>query len=101
VQEVVLYADMQCETCQKRVADIITKMNGKLVSVSFCSVEIRRYHVWLYVLHIIVKLLVDFNALCKNCFLQISIFLYLLCKKRLEKTERKRAVVLTVFVATV
>ncbi|KAH1094793.1 hypothetical protein AAZX31_14G148100 [Glycine max] len=29
VQEIVLSADMQCEKCQKRVADIITKMNGK------------------------------------------------------------------------
>ncbi|KAH1094012.1 hypothetical protein GYH30_039653 [Glycine max] len=27
--EIVLSADMQCEKCQKRVADIITKMNGK------------------------------------------------------------------------
>ncbi|XP_004497105.1 uncharacterized protein [Cicer arietinum] len=27
VQEVVLSADMQCEECQKRVSDIITKMN--------------------------------------------------------------------------
>ncbi|PNX97753.1 hypothetical protein L195_g020986, partial [Trifolium pratense] len=27
VQEVVLSADMQCESCQKRVSDIITKMN--------------------------------------------------------------------------
>ncbi|XP_057424944.1 uncharacterized protein LOC130718375 isoform X2 [Lotus japonicus] len=27
LQEVVLSADMQCEQCQKRVADIITKMN--------------------------------------------------------------------------
>ncbi|KAK8467353.1 hypothetical protein PHAVU_007G026200 [Phaseolus vulgaris] len=27
VQEVVLSADMQCEKCQKRVADIIAKMN--------------------------------------------------------------------------
>ncbi|KAL2583921.1 hypothetical protein AAZV13_14G100900 [Glycine max] len=26
--EIVLSADMQCEKCQKRVADIITKMNG-------------------------------------------------------------------------
>ena len=29
VQQVVLSADMQCEKCQKRVADILTKMNGK------------------------------------------------------------------------
>ncbi|KAH1265317.1 hypothetical protein GmHk_01G001046 [Glycine max] len=28
VQEVVLSADMQCEKCQKRVTDIIAKMNG-------------------------------------------------------------------------
>uniref|UniRef100_A0A0R0EB57 HMA domain-containing protein n=1 Tax=Glycine max TaxID=3847 RepID=A0A0R0EB57_SOYBN len=28
VQQVVLSADMQCEKCQKRVADILTKMNG-------------------------------------------------------------------------
>ncbi|KAE9589438.1 putative heavy metal-associated domain, HMA [Lupinus albus] len=27
VQEIVLSADMQCEKCQKRVSDIITKMN--------------------------------------------------------------------------
>ncbi|XP_028221202.1 uncharacterized protein LOC114402736 isoform X2 [Glycine soja] len=27
VQQVVLSADMQCEKCQKRVADILTKMN--------------------------------------------------------------------------
>ncbi|XP_058737739.1 uncharacterized protein LOC131609917 isoform X2 [Vicia villosa] len=27
VQEVVLSADMKCENCQKRVSDIITKMN--------------------------------------------------------------------------
>ncbi|KAF7827832.1 uncharacterized protein G2W53_018996 [Senna tora] len=29
VQEVVLFADMQCKNCQKRVSDVITKMNGK------------------------------------------------------------------------
>ncbi|XP_017426687.1 uncharacterized protein LOC124822914 isoform X2 [Vigna umbellata] len=28
VQEVVLSADMQCEKCQRRVTDIIAKMNG-------------------------------------------------------------------------
>lgn len=33
VQEVVLSADMQCETCQKRVADIITKMNAETQSI--------------------------------------------------------------------
>nr|AFK37955.1 unknown [Medicago truncatula] len=33
VQEVVLSADMQCETCQKRVADIITKMNAETESI--------------------------------------------------------------------
>ncbi|CAJ1977556.1 unnamed protein product [Sphenostylis stenocarpa] len=33
VQEVVLSADMQCEKCQKRVADIITKMNAGTESV--------------------------------------------------------------------
>ncbi|XP_020213722.1 uncharacterized protein LOC109797955 isoform X2 [Cajanus cajan] len=27
VQEIVISADMQCEKCRKRVADIITKMN--------------------------------------------------------------------------
>ncbi|XP_057447865.1 uncharacterized protein LOC130739560 [Lotus japonicus] len=33
VQEVVLSADMQCEKCQKRVTDIITKMNVETESV--------------------------------------------------------------------
>ncbi|XP_061374691.1 uncharacterized protein LOC133316907 isoform X1 [Gastrolobium bilobum] len=33
VQEVVLSADMQCEKCQKRVADIIGKMNAETESV--------------------------------------------------------------------
>ncbi|CAL0320818.1 unnamed protein product [Lupinus luteus] len=33
VQEVVLSADMQCEKCQRRVADIITKMNAETESV--------------------------------------------------------------------
>ncbi|KAK7357807.1 hypothetical protein VNO80_17103 [Phaseolus coccineus] len=33
VQEVVLSADMQCEKCQKRVADIIAKMNAETESV--------------------------------------------------------------------
>ncbi|KAK7275235.1 hypothetical protein RIF29_16344 [Crotalaria pallida] len=33
VQEVVLSADMQCEKCQKRIADIITKMNVETESV--------------------------------------------------------------------
>ncbi|KAK7269748.1 hypothetical protein RIF29_22483 [Crotalaria pallida] len=33
VQEVVLSADMQCEKCQKRVADIITRMNAETESV--------------------------------------------------------------------
>jgi len=51
VQEVVLSADMQCETCQKRVADIITKMNGKLVSVQCMTICFAH----------------------ENCFLQISI----------------------------
>ncbi|KAI4357836.1 hypothetical protein L6164_001759 [Bauhinia variegata] len=33
VQEVVLSADMQCDECQKRVADIITKMNAETESI--------------------------------------------------------------------
>ncbi|XP_004497104.1 uncharacterized protein [Cicer arietinum] len=33
VQEVVLSADMQCEECQKRVSDIITKMNAETESI--------------------------------------------------------------------
>ncbi|XP_027362747.1 uncharacterized protein LOC113870351 [Abrus precatorius] len=33
VQEVVLSADMQCEKCQKRVTDIIAKMNVETESV--------------------------------------------------------------------
>ncbi|XP_061375061.1 uncharacterized protein LOC133317238 [Gastrolobium bilobum] len=33
VQEVVLSADMQCEKCQKRVTDIIRKMNVETESV--------------------------------------------------------------------
>ncbi|GAU14848.1 hypothetical protein TSUD_50600, partial [Trifolium subterraneum] len=33
VQEVVLSADMQCESCQKRVSDIITKMNAETESI--------------------------------------------------------------------
>ncbi|KAA8532720.1 hypothetical protein F0562_032753 [Nyssa sinensis] len=33
VQEVVLYADFQCAECQKRVADIISRMNGGTESV--------------------------------------------------------------------
>lgn len=28
VQEVVLMADMQCQNCQERVADIISRMDG-------------------------------------------------------------------------
>ncbi|PNX65375.1 hypothetical protein L195_g054504, partial [Trifolium pratense] len=66
VQEVVLSADMQCESCQKRVSDIITKMNErkKILSLNPNS---------------------QYPLLC------------LLCKKRLE---RNKAVVLTVFVAT-
>ncbi|XP_027907041.1 uncharacterized protein LOC114166477 isoform X4 [Vigna unguiculata] len=30
VQELVLSADMQCEKCQRRVSDIIAKMNGNV-----------------------------------------------------------------------
>ncbi|KAJ7943179.1 Heavy metal-associated domain containing protein [Quillaja saponaria] len=33
VQEIVLSADMQCEECQKRVADIILRMNAEPESV--------------------------------------------------------------------
>ncbi|XP_058737732.1 uncharacterized protein LOC131609917 isoform X1 [Vicia villosa] len=33
VQEVVLSADMKCENCQKRVSDIITKMNAETESI--------------------------------------------------------------------
>ncbi|CAJ1932327.1 unnamed protein product [Sphenostylis stenocarpa] len=33
VQEVVLSADMQCEKCQKRVTDIIAKMNAETESM--------------------------------------------------------------------
>ncbi|CAK8574101.1 unnamed protein product [Lathyrus sativus] len=33
VQEVVLSADMKCEKCQKRVTDIITKMNVETESI--------------------------------------------------------------------
>ncbi|KAJ1436232.1 Heavy metal-associated domain superfamily [Sesbania bispinosa] len=39
VQEVVLSADMQCDKCQKRVTDIITKMNGKHVCVPSSETE--------------------------------------------------------------
>ncbi|MED6192078.1 hypothetical protein PIB30_006905 [Stylosanthes scabra] len=31
VQEVVISADVQCELCQKRISDIITKMNGTCI----------------------------------------------------------------------
>uniref|UniRef100_A0A0R0EA08 HMA domain-containing protein n=1 Tax=Glycine max TaxID=3847 RepID=A0A0R0EA08_SOYBN len=34
VQQVVLSADMQCEKCQKRVADILTKMNALVPHVT-------------------------------------------------------------------
>lgn len=37
VQEIVLSADMQCEKCQKRVADIIAKMNGKPLFYTECG----------------------------------------------------------------
>ncbi|CAI8595671.1 unnamed protein product [Vicia faba] len=39
VQEVVLSADMQCEECQKRVIDIITKMNVETESVEVNVLE--------------------------------------------------------------
>ncbi|MED6131985.1 hypothetical protein PIB30_015136 [Stylosanthes scabra] len=39
VQEVVLSADMQCEKCQKRVADIIAKMNAETESVEVDVLE--------------------------------------------------------------
>ncbi|XP_054795507.1 uncharacterized protein LOC129300929 isoform X3 [Prosopis cineraria] len=33
VQKVVVFADMQCKNCQKRVSDIITKMNGIVIQL--------------------------------------------------------------------
>ncbi|WJX63122.1 hypothetical protein P8452_48044 [Trifolium repens] len=39
VQEVVLSADMQCEKCQKRVIDVITKMNVETESVEVNVLE--------------------------------------------------------------
>ncbi|KAL7171229.1 hypothetical protein ACSBR2_035970 [Camellia fascicularis] len=39
VQEVVLLADFQCEECQKRVANIISKMNGETESVVVSVLE--------------------------------------------------------------
>jgi copper chaperone CopZ len=39
VQEVVLSADMQCEKCQKRVIDVITKMNGMVINISFIIIK--------------------------------------------------------------
>ncbi|XP_045819099.1 uncharacterized protein LOC123911673 [Trifolium pratense] len=39
VQEVVLSADMQCEKCQKRVIDVITKMNVETESVEVDVLE--------------------------------------------------------------
>ncbi|PNX76527.1 hypothetical protein L195_g032478, partial [Trifolium pratense] len=39
VQEVVLSADMQCESCQKRVSDIITKMNAETESIEVNVLE--------------------------------------------------------------
>jgi len=42
VQELVLSADMQCEKCQRRVSDIIAKMNGKLFCYVFRTVPFKR-----------------------------------------------------------
>ncbi|XP_020213721.1 uncharacterized protein LOC109797955 isoform X1 [Cajanus cajan] len=39
VQEIVISADMQCEKCRKRVADIITKMNAETESVEVNVLE--------------------------------------------------------------
>ncbi|XP_052199927.1 uncharacterized protein LOC127806586 isoform X1 [Diospyros lotus] len=39
VQEVVLLADFQCAGCQKRVADIISRMNGETESVVVSVME--------------------------------------------------------------
>lgn len=78
VQEVVLSADMQCERYQKRVTDIIAKMNGKLVCyVPFsCNLEYflsRVIFLWISLLHMFGKLLIDFEGLLeKNCFLKIN-----------------------------
>ncbi|QCE08635.1 hypothetical protein DEO72_LG9g3664 [Vigna unguiculata] len=43
VQEVVLSADMQCEKCQKRVADIIAKMNGRPLFYIECGLVIAKF----------------------------------------------------------
>lgn len=53
MQEVVLSADMQCEKCQKRVADIIDKMNGKRVCYYSALINL---HVKNYPLRFVVKL---------------------------------------------
>ena len=47
VQEVVLSADIQCSECQKRVADIMSKMTGK-ISIRPC-IEIFRFFITLAV----------------------------------------------------
>ncbi|XP_052185935.1 uncharacterized protein LOC127797254 [Diospyros lotus] len=39
VQEVVLLADFQCSECQRRVADIISRMNGETESVVVSVLE--------------------------------------------------------------
>ncbi|KAK4263779.1 hypothetical protein QN277_029152 [Acacia crassicarpa] len=39
VQEVVVFADMQCKNCQKRVSDIITKMNAETESLEVNVLE--------------------------------------------------------------
>ncbi|PSR91179.1 NADH-ubiquinone oxidoreductase [Actinidia chinensis var. chinensis] len=39
IHEVVLLADFQCEECQKRVADIVSRMNGETESVVVSVLE--------------------------------------------------------------
>lgn len=56
------------QTCNVKLArrellKLLQKWMVSLFLYHFCSVEIRRYHLWLYVLHMIVKLLIDSNAL--------------------------------------
>ncbi|GJW21145.1 hypothetical protein Tco_0031767, partial [Tanacetum coccineum] len=40
VQEVVLLADFRCKRCQDRVADILSRLNGKLVIVHSLSTSV-------------------------------------------------------------
>ncbi|KAM7484542.1 hypothetical protein LguiA_000551 [Lonicera macranthoides] len=75
VQEIVLLADYRCAMCQKRVADIISRMNGETESVVVSLLEKK-----VTLTHRVVKAPSQkFGAICKRPLSKFAVITRLFC----------------------